>query len=115
MKPEMPEKVALDVKYWRKGNEPENPWTTATATTPTQKWNPEIYAYYVPESLVEQLRRERDRYKEALEKIADSLEDGGAYIVEDGFEEPKPCEHLRIAESPAPLFLHQRRGASERT
>ena len=32
---------------------------------------------------------------EALEKFRTQLENGGAYIVEDGFEEPEQCKQLR--------------------
>lgn len=35
---------------------------------------------------------------DALEKSRDYLEKGGSYIVEDGFEEPLCCEHLRMIE-----------------
>lgn len=57
MKPEMPDRI------WIRA---DKTWSTIMNSTP-----PPGRVEYVSESLVEQLRRERDRYKAALEKIAE--------------------------------------------
>lgn len=33
---------------------------------------------------------------EAVEIVKNDLEDGGAYLVADGFKEPAPCLHFRV-------------------
>lgn len=36
------------------------------------------------------------KLRDALEKVRDLLEEGGAYLVEDGFEEPEQCRQLSV-------------------
>lgn len=78
MTEKLPERLAIDVKNWRKGNEPENPWTTATVTTPTENWNPDIFAYYVPEQSLARAVAEASRQTE-LEVRHMVLKEADAY------------------------------------
>ena len=42
-----PEYVAVDKTRWMRGNEDHEPWTFATATEKSTRWNEELYEKYV--------------------------------------------------------------------
>jgi uncharacterized protein YukE len=41
-------------------------------------------------------KQQAEKLRGALEEIHTALAEGGAYTVEDGFEEPEPCRHYRL-------------------